>query len=186
MGLLDSILAANNGQAVTQIARQLGIPEAVAKQAAGALVPALSKGLQRNTSTPGGLDSLLGALGGGGHQKYIDQPETLAKEETISDGNAILGHILGSKDVSRNVAGNAAQKTGIDSDILKKMLPMLGTVAMGALAKQATGGGQLQGLTKGIAGNTTGDPLSMLTGFLDQDDDGDPTDDILNMAKKFF
>src|SRR5688572_23451716 len=114
MSLLDTILSANNGAAVGQIAQKLGIPESVAKQAAGALAPALSRGIQRNTKQPGGLESLLGALGSGKHEKYVDKPEVIAEEESIADGNAILGHILGSKDVSRNVAAAASTQTGVD------------------------------------------------------------------------
>jgi hypothetical protein len=175
MGILDTILSANNGAVVSQISKQLGIPDSVAQQAVSSLVPALSRGLVRNAEKPGGLDSLLGALGSGKHAQYLDNPQTIGKASSIDDGKAILGHIFGSKDVSRNVAGNAAQKTGIDAGILKQMLPMLGTVAMGALAKQ-TGAGQVQG----IGG------LGALAGFLDQDGDGDATDDVLNLAKKYF
>jgi hypothetical protein len=183
MSLFDTILSANNGAAIGQIAKQLGLPDEVAKQAAGALTPALARGLQRNASKPGGLDSLLGALGSGNHQQYVDQPEKLNAAESIADGNAILGHILGSKDVSRNVAGAAAQQTGVESAVLKKMLPMLGAVAMGALAKQ-TAGGQLSAVLPGSP--SASNPLGMLSGLLDSDKDGSATDDLLDLAKKFF
>jgi hypothetical protein len=191
MGLIDSILGANNGAAVSQIAGKLGIPESVATKAASALTPALSRGLQRNAEKPGGLESLLGALESGQHEKYVDQPEVIGDEPSIADGNAILGHILGSKDVSRNVAGDAASKTGVDADTLKKMLPMLATVAMGALAKQTKGGSGTSGLVGGsgsnpLSGLQTAGGLGALTQFLDSDKDGDPMDDVLNMAKKFF
>ncbi len=62
MGLLDEILDSNGG-AISQIARQLGIPEGMARQAVSALTPAIARGLQKNASQPGGLDSLVGALG---------------------------------------------------------------------------------------------------------------------------
>jgi hypothetical protein len=187
VGLLDSILTANNGAVVSQISKQLGIPDAVAQQAVQSLVPALSRGLERNAEKPGGLDALMGALQSGGHSKYIDQPQTIGQDASIADGNAILGHIFGNKDVSRNVAGNASQKTGIAADTLKKTLPMLATVAMGALAKQ-TGAGQVQGVSgnQGLGGLGGVGGLGALAGYLDQDKDGDPTDDILNLAKKFF
>ena len=176
MNLLDSILdPKGGGGAVAQIAKQLGIPEGVAKQATTALAPALARGLQKNATKPGGLDSLLGALSKGNHEEYVDKPEKLGDEATIKDGNAILGHIFGSKDVSRNVAGSAAQETGIDAAVLKKMLPMLAGVAMGSLSKQ-TGGGQATG----------GNPLAMLSGLLDTGKDGSATDDVLNLAKKFL
>jgi hypothetical protein len=48
-----------------------------------------------------------------------------------------LGHLFGSKDVSRQVANGAAAKTGIGADVLKRMLPMLASLAMGALAQRA-------------------------------------------------
>jgi hypothetical protein len=53
---------------------------------------------------------------------------------------------------------------------------------MGVLSKQTSGGSQLSGL----AGTPSSDPLGMLAGFLDSDKDGDSTDDLLNLAKKFF
>jgi hypothetical protein len=191
VGLFDSILSASNGAAVSQIAGKLGIPENVATQAAAALTPALSRGLQRNAEKPGGLESLLGALGSGQHEKYVDKPEVIGDDDSIADGNAILGHILGSKDVSRNVAGAAATKTGIDANTLKKMLPMLATVAMGTLSKQTKSGGAASALTGGGGSNPlsalqSAGGLGALTQLLDSDKDGDPTDDILNMVKKFF
>jgi hypothetical protein len=51
-----------------------------------------------------------------------------------ADGNGILGHILGSKDVSRQVAAQASARTGIGADVLKKMLPLVATLAMGESA----------------------------------------------------
>ena len=192
MGLLDSILEAGNGAVVGQIAGKLGIPESVARQAAGALTPALSRGLERNAQKPGGLESLLGALSSGSHQKYIEQPDAIGDDAGIEDGNKILGHILGSKDVSRNVAGAAAAKTGVDAGTLKKMLPMLATAAMGALSKQTqSSSGPANALTGGAGSNPltalqTAGGLGALTQFLDSDKDGDATDDLLNLAKKFF
>src|SRR5690348_10390132 len=114
MGLLDTILGSGDGP-VDQIAKQLGIPPALAKVALSALVPALARGLQKNTGQAGGLDSLLNALQTGNHQQYLNNPQTLGTEANLEDGNAILGHILGSKDVSRNVAASASQQTGIDA-----------------------------------------------------------------------
>jgi hypothetical protein len=191
MSLLDSVLSAGNGAAVKQIAGKLGIPESVATQAAAALTPALARGLQRNVQKPGGLDSLLGAISTGSHERYVDEPQVIDQDESIEDGNAILGHILGSKDVSRNVAGDAASKTGVDTGTLKKMLPMLATVAMGALAKQSKSGGALSGLTGGsgsnpLSGLQTAGGLGALSQFLDADKDGDSMDDVLNLAKKLF
>ena len=66
--------------------------------------------------------------------------ELLEADATRMDGNKILGHILGSKDVSRNVAAAAANDTGIDADLIKKALPLVAALAMGAMSKKTSGG----------------------------------------------
>ena len=134
MNLLQTILEAQGGAAVQGLARNFGLDERQAATAVQQLLPALSRGLKRNVGSEGGLQALLGALANGGHDQYLQQPERLGRPETVSDGNAILGHLLGSKDVSRKVAGDASAKTGLPVDLLKQMLPVA-TLAMGALSK---------------------------------------------------
>ena len=199
MNLLDTIL--NNGTAVSQIAQQLNLDSGDAQNAMKHMLPALTKGLTNNMKREGGLDGLLGALSSGAHQKYVDTPDIIGQASSIQDGNAILGHILGSKDVSRNVAGHASQATGVDFGTLKKMLPMLATLVMGSLSKQSSNAGIFQqggGGGGGLLGNLVGSVLNMgggkqgggamdiLGSFLDSDNDGSALDDILGMAKKFF
>ena len=113
-----------------------------------------------------------------------DNPASIADQALIKDGNGILGHIFGSKDVSRNVASRAAEQTGISSAILKKMLPMVATLAMGALGKKASGLDMLGAVLGG--GSPPQSQLSGLSAFLDFDKDGSVADDILGIAKKLF
>jgi hypothetical protein len=200
MNILESIV--NNPSIVQQMANSFNLKTDEAQGAIKHLLPALTKGLANNMSREGGLEGLLGALSSGNHQRYVENPSVLGGEETVQEGNAILGHILGSKDVSRNVAGHAAQKTGLDFGLLKKMLPVLATVVMGYLSKkssqhdilgQAKGGGLGGDLLGGLAGmlggggKKQGNPaMDILGSFLDSNKDGSMVDDILGMAKKFF
>jgi len=71
--------------------------------------------MTRNTRQPGGLESLLGALQSGKHQRHVEDPSTLANEETIQDGNGILlGGLLGG---GKPNAGMAEMVEGfLDSD----------------------------------------------------------------------
>lgn len=179
MNLLETILSANNGSNVQQLAKNFGIGEGDAKSAIAQLLPALTSGLKRNTQSQDGLASLLGALSSGNHQRYLDQPENMQQHSTREEGNSILGHIFGSKDVSRQVASQASQKTGLGNDIMKQMLPMVATLAMGALSKQ-----KQQASPHGSLGNQGGG--NFLSSLLDADGDGSAVDDILGFAKKFF
>jgi len=182
MDLLSMVLNAAGGDAVRKIAQNFGLDENQASSAVSNLLPALGQGLARNAASPGGLESLMGALSAGGHDRYVDNPETLVGEGTVQDGNGILGHILGSKDVSRQVARNAAAQTGIGEDLLKKMLPVVAAMAMGALSKQHSSPGAQAVGSDPAAGGLMG----ILGQFLDAGQGGSMAGNILGMASKLF
>jgi hypothetical protein len=195
MNLLETLLTENGGGVVREIARNLQLPEDSTRSAIEQLTPALSRGISQNARKTGGLESLFGALQSGGHERYAKDPSLLADPGVVSDGNAILGHILGSKDVSRNVAGRAAQETGLDASILKKMLPMVAAAAMGTLGQQSSGGGGILGQLAGSvlgggfqqgATQSSAGMAGALESFLDSDKDGAVVDDLFSMAQKFF
>jgi hypothetical protein len=156
------------------MARELGVSETQAASGAAALAPTLLNGFQKQAqATPAGLDGLggiLGQLGGGG---LMD--EVLAPQPTnLGRGNAVLGQIFGSKDVSRTVAQNAASQSGLEPSVLKKMLPMLAMLLAGYMSKQRGGG--LGGVLGNLAGASAG-----TRGF---DGNANPLDDILRMARR--
>jgi hypothetical protein len=182
MDLLSMVLQAAGGGAVQRLAQNFGLDENQTASAVTNLLPALGQGLARNATSPGGIESLVAALSSGGHERYIDSPETLGSEGTIQDGNSILGHILGSKDVSRQVASNAAAQTGIGADVLKKMLPVVAAMAMGALSKQGSSTDP-QALGSQSA---PGGLMGMLGQFLDTNQGGSLGTDVLGMASKLF
>ena len=172
MNILDSLLNSGDGGAVRQLGAQFGLAPEQAQSALAALVPALMAGFQNNISREGGLDSLASALAGGGHHEYVNNPATLADPATTADGNGILGHIFGSKDVSRQVAQQASAQTGIDPGLLEQMLPVIAALAMGAMSRQSQSAG---------AGTSSG-----LASMLDQNRDGSVADDLLGLAGKLF
>ena len=209
LNLMDMLTQTNNGQGVSQIAQQFGIEPNQAQSAIAALLPALSSGLKRNVSQPGGLSDLMNALQNGDHDKYLENPNMLTNPETVSEGNAILGHLLGSKEVSRAAAARASAKTGLPDGMLKQLLPLVATMAMGALSKQKkesgiadmlagalsgaggrSSGGGLGGMLGGLLGGgktqaAGGMPdLGMLGSLLDADKDGNSMDDIFDMLNK--
>jgi hypothetical protein len=174
MNLLEMMLSGQQSGQIQQLARNFGIGEDQVQAAVSQLMPALSQGMKNNISSDSGLDGLIRALQTGGHQKYLDQPESLTDAQAVIDGNGILGHILGSKDVSRAVADRASTNTGLESGILKQMLPLVASMMMGSLSKQTSGG---------QAGGGVGD---LLGGLLDTGGDGSVVDDLLGMAGRFL
>jgi hypothetical protein len=198
MDLLNTILSAGGGNVVGQLARQLGANEGQTSAALSQLVQVLGKGVAQNAATPSGLESLTRALGSGGHGRYIDDVASLGDPRAATDGNGILGHILGSPDVSRALAGRVSGQTGMAPDLIKKLLPVAAMLMMGALSKRTQGGSSLAGILGGLVQNAgsgampgmsrqtapqqSQSPLGGLLGMLDRDGDGSPADDILKMA----
>jgi len=180
MDLMDLLKATGGGDSIGQLAKTVGLGSSDTSSLVKALAPALMRGMQKNTADEDGMVSLRNALETGGHDRYIDDPSLLASDATRTDGNNILGHIFGSKDVSRNVAAVAAKDTGIDASLIKKALPLLATLAMGAMSKKTSAGRDIgASVTKGQLG-----PLGDLLGLGGKSSGG--LDDILGMAKKFF
>ena len=212
INLLDMIMSAQGGNTAQQVGAQLGLNQQQSQSAIAALLPAISSALKQNTANPQGLAGLLGALQGGNHDQYLEKPEMLGQASSITEGNAILGHLFGSKDVSRAVAGRASEQTGIGADVLKKLLPLVATMAMGSLSKQTrqpsmqsalTGlamqhlmGGQKKSGLGSILGAVTGanarqqrqaqqthqQGMGIIGKLLDADGDGSMMDDVLRMA----
>jgi hypothetical protein len=176
MNILESIMHAGNGAAVRQLGSQVGLDDAQTASALAALVPALSAGLRQNLQTPDGLSGLVAALSAGNHQRYVENPAVLGDTGTVADGNGILGHIFGSKEVSRRVAAQAGAQAGLTPDVMKRMLPLVATLVMGAMSRQAQGRGG-----SSLAGADAGGLLDMLGGALDSNKDGSALDDITGM-----
>jgi hypothetical protein len=113
VSILNALLSSAQGGAL----QQLGIDDAGAQVLLKNIVPALTGGMKKNVAGAGGIEALTNALGQGNHERYLDEPDALRDSFAITDGNGILGHLLGSKDVSREVASRASSSTGID-DVL--------------------------------------------------------------------
>ena len=178
MNVLEAIVNSQDGAAVRQLGSQVGLAPEQATSALSALVPALAAGFQRNLQSQSGLQSLMSALSSGNHGQYIDDPTILADPATVTDGNGILGHLLGSKDVSRKVAARAAAQTGLGADVLKRMLPLAATLMMGAFSKQSS---NVSSSTAALGGSGGG-LLSMLTPLLNRNRGGSTLDGVTSMV----
>lgn len=173
MNLQDLLNSAGGQQSLKNLGGNLGLNASSTNSLVDALAPMLMGALQKQTTSGDSLDSLKRALQKGGHQSYLEQPESMFSQAAVKDGNDILGHLFGSKDVSRNVAAHASQSTGIDASLIKQALPLLAGLVMGAVSKKSNAGSSLDDQASDLfAGLTGGDGLDM--------------GDVLNLAKKFF
>ena len=137
MNLMQMLLDGDGQRSTMEAGQQVGLDPQQTKMAMGALLPALSGALTRQAADPNQLQDLMGALQKGNHDRYLENPQTMGQPETMRDGNAILGHLFGAKDMSRAVAARASEQTGLDTGVLKKLLPLAATMVMGSMGRQS-------------------------------------------------
>ncbi len=166
--------------ALDTLGQAVGMGRGQAASMVDAVAPMLLRGLQHRTETDDGLVSFRDALRTGNHGRYLEQPEVLTTEDAVHDGRRILGHILGDHRIPRNVANEAASRTGFDMSVIEKALPMVAGLVMAALSKHTNAGRDL-----GTSASQAS-PLGPLKDWIDQDHDGSVLDDIIGMASRYI
>lgn len=163
MNIVEMIARSHNGQGLDVLGQQFGLSRKQTLVAVAELAPMVTSGVRRNTREPDGMVSLFEALSGGRHERYLEDDSAVQYDTVKNDGNAILGHLFGRKEVSREVAMQAAGSTGIGGAILKKMLPVIASMVMGAIFKRMTGGAQAPS-PRGGSGSGQGGGLGDILG----------------------
>ena len=163
MNLFDMLTNSQNGQGMDQLARQFGLSQQQTQAAVEALLPAFSPGAEAQRVGPLWHRVVHDRDGERQHAKYFEDAQNAFSPQGMEEGNGILGHLFGSKDLSRAVASQAAQATGLGQQTLQQMLPVIASMIMGGLFKQSTNqlnpepGGRVWRLGQSAAGDHRAD-----------------------------
>lgn len=160
--LFDMLANAQNGGAMKEIAEKFGLDQSQMDSALEAMMPAFSNGLKRNVSSPDGMGQFMKALSSGNHSQYFENAASAFSSDGVADGNNILGHLFGSKDVSRAVAAQAEAASGVGQGIIKQLLPIVASTLMGGMFNQTND--QMKAMSGGGSGNVFGDLVGQMMG----------------------
>ncbi|WP_419909778.1 DUF937 domain-containing protein [Hoeflea sp.] len=142
--LYEMMMRAQNGEAMRAMAGQFGLNEDQVTRAMEALMPAFATGFKRSAANPQDFGNLMQAMASGNYTEYFNNLASAFTPQGISDGNAMLNQIFGSKQISEAIAQQAALATGIAQDIYNRMLPVVASILAGGVfsqgAKAAAGG----------------------------------------------
>lgn len=152
--LYEILRNAQGGQAIDNLAAQFNITPEEADAAVKAIVPELSEGLLKQTSQPVGFGSFLGALGESQHKAAFADPAAAQDTATAQRGNDLLSQILSSSHAREEIALRASSASGVNSDVLSQMLPVIVSMIFGGLNKsmQDQGFGGILGQLANAAG----------------------------------
>src|SRR5215831_6183643 len=163
--LYETLNNAHDGQGMTALGREFGLTPTQTEAAVTALLPAISTGLKQSTATVDGLSNLFSVMGQQQDlQDMYDDPETAFGPEGVAAGKEALSMIFGSPDVSRAVIDQAQNFSGVSSNILKKMLPVLAGVLLSGLMRSGSSGKAASPGVPASSGGSLGDILRQIFG----------------------
>lgn len=139
MHIRDLLDDAPGGASVRNVAAAFGLDPAKAETAIDVMGQALIDRIERNTLSRGGLADLVELLERPSAGRALTDPGNLAAPQIADAGNGVLGVLLGDKHLSRGIAANAARESGLDEATLKRMLPAVASMLIGALQRKALG-----------------------------------------------
>ena len=165
MGIAD-ITSSPEAQAfAASLAGKYGITPAAAQSVMSGVLPALAGGIEANTLTRDGIADLMEALSSGHHQNVIDNPALVGHPDTIADGNAVIGHLLGPSGLSQSTLQAAAGQAGVPAALLSQMAPAIAVFLLGYLFRNSgsvlgnIAGSVLGGAGGGVSMPPMGRPL---------------------------
>lgn len=162
-GITDLLNSDMGKELVSSISQKTGIDASQASNVVSSGLPALMGAMQNNLSSADGASGLLSALTSGKHDgSILDNLGGFLNGGDFSDGSKILGHVLGGN--QDTMVQGLSSKTGVDSGIISKILPMLAPIVMGYLGKQTKNNGvsntsDLGGLLGGLLGGSGGNSI---------------------------
>ncbi len=163
--LLDLINRFGGKDAVAAMAARVGLTPEQTQSAMAALMPAVAGGLASHVKANGAaaLDASVAPA------TAVVASDGAASDAAVNHGGGLLGALFGSSEATSAVADHAAAATGIDASKLVALLPMVATLAAGALGHAggaAAPSGGIGGMLGGLLGGSTGGGAASVLGSL--------------------
>lgn len=136
MDIKTVIDTAQGGAAIDNLASAFGVPRDKAEAVANAMMTALSERIERNTLSRGGVADILELLGDKSAGRALGDAK-LAAPDIKQSGDHVLDVLIGNKHISRGIAQRAGRQSGVDPATVEKMLPVVASLLVGGLQKQA-------------------------------------------------
>jgi Bacterial protein of unknown function (DUF937) len=141
MSLVSEIMRYATPLLVERIAAAVGVNSSIARMALTYAVPAILGAFAGKASTPAGASALLGAVQKSDPNILGSLENVLGgagKDQFIKNGGSALSSLLGQGGVD-SIIGSLTKNAGIGSGAAAALLPIVGQMAMGGLAKSAGG-----------------------------------------------
>jgi hypothetical protein len=193
MNLMDIIQSQMSDELVAGLASQLGVNDKeTTRNAAMGAATTLINALTKNASSSEGLQSLNGAVerdhDGSILNNVLEMVTGSGQTNNLINGAGILRHVLGGK--QSGVIDVLANMTGLNKNSSANLMMQMAPLVLGALGKQKKQQGlDAQGLFNLLSSSKQevqqrDNNASIFEKILDQDGDGNISDDMMGMGMK--
>ena len=135
MKLFEVIRSAGEGTIVANLAAEAGVDRSAAEDGLRALLPELGRAIRRTGEGGGRTPALQAALRDERYARYLDDRAALSEPAAAADGERVLAEVLDAGERGELVR-RAAAAGGPGEAELRKLLPLVATLAMAALGRQ--------------------------------------------------
>tara|TARA_R110001583_G_scaffold119171_1_gene270533 strand:- start:1634 stop:2272 length:639 start_codon:yes stop_codon:yes gene_type:complete len=189
-GILDLLNSDLGKTIISGVAGQTNQPKNKTQDVLTMALPVLMAAMKRNAASPQGAEGLLSAINSKHDGSILDNLGGLfgggVDDNVMTDGEKILGHVLGGK--QQRVEKTLGAKAGMDASSVAQILKVAAPILMGVLGNQAkqqnvSSPSGIEGLLGGLLkGNSPQQEQSFLESILDADGDGSVIDDVAGMV----
>lgn len=184
---------------IDQLSQKIGGADRQATQtAASGILSTIIAGLAKNSTQPGGAESLANALERDHDGSILDNMMDMlggnssapSGMEKAMNGSGILKHVLGGK--QSGAAEIISQMSGLQTNQTGSLMEMLAPMVMGTLGRQKKQNNlnptDLSDLLSGTVKSETNQrqEMGLIGKLLDQDGDGSIMDDLAGMGMKML
>jgi hypothetical protein len=171
--LADILAQVQTNPGLDGVAKLYGLSAEQTKAAMDSLLPAFSMGMNRAVQSPLDVAGLFGTFAKAPDFAKMMENPMAAGPAMMQAGQDVMAKVFGSNDLTQAIAQQAASMSGVGQEATKQMMPVMASLLMSGLMKQAMEGknplGQL--LTAALSPFTGGqnqapaDPLGGLMGM---------------------
>lgn len=166
----------SDGQKVVE---QSSLPPSDVHQVAKEVVPKITEQVKKDPQTLGELFRII-AQNKNDPQSMLNSNPGFDKQQAQKEGNQILQALFGGSGQTAQIADEVSQKTGVSSNDISSMMPMIAAMATRLL------GGKVDTMGNGADPQSQQSSLNELLGFLDMNKDGSISDDLSRIGQKIL
>jgi hypothetical protein len=128
----DFMRQAQQSAGTAMLAQHFHLDRDQTQAAMAAFLPAFAMGMQHALGSKRDDGTVRDLFGGAYHDLWLNAAQAFSPGSQ-RNGKQILDRLFGSDDVSRRVAHQAADMTGVNADVMQQMLPVLAGIYAGGL-----------------------------------------------------